>query len=412
MVRTNTGPRRFDWAGVKTQFPIFARYPDLHYLDNAATTQCPRRVIDAVARHDSEARANVSRGVYRLAERATDAYEQARQVMARYVGATDPCEVVFTAGTTAAINLAALALAGTWRAGDEVVVSLAEHHSNLVPWQLLARRQGIRLRYLPVADDGHLELDALDQQLGRRCRLVAITHASNVTGAVTDVERVVDAARSVGARVLLDGAQMAPQGPLDVTAMGVDLYAFSGHKMYAPNGVGVWWARRELLESLPPAFGGGGMVHSVSADQAEYAALPARFEAGTPPIAQAVGLAAAAEWILEQDHALRAAHLRQLTDRLLAGLADRRGVRVIGPASSARRIGVVSFDVAGAHTHDVCQVMDTFGVAVRGGHHCAQPLMARYGLRGSTRVGLAAYNNDADIDALLAALDHAIGVLR
>ena len=402
----------YDCAGVKADFPVFARYPDLCYLDNAATTQCPAAVLAAVHRHEVEHRCNVARGVYDLAERATEAYRQARQTVAAYLGANTAAEVVFTSGTTAAINFAAQAFGARLNPGDEIMLSLAEHHSNLVPWQMLARRSGVRLRYLPLDADQRVDTGQLECMVTPRCRLIALTHASNVTGAVSDVAAAVEAARAVDARVLLDGAQMAPRGPLDLANSGVDCYALSGHKMYAPNGIGVWWVRRELLEDLPPVFGGGGLVSSAGLDQSVFARPPERFEAGTPPIAQAVGLAAAIEWLTGLDRAAMNAHISRLTERILSGLGTIPGLQVIGPADGERRIGVVSFVVDGVHPHDVCQVLNSHGVAARGGHHCAQPLLDALGVSGCTRVSLAAYNDTADVEALLAGLDDAVRRLR
>ena len=402
----------FDAAALRAEFPIFAGAAPLHYLDNAATSQTPRAVLDAVAAHEARARANVLRGVHRLAERATEAYAEARRRVARYIGAADPAEVVFTGGTTAAINLVAHAFGAGLRPGDEIVVSVLEHHSNIVPWQLLRDRAGVALKALPVADDGRIDLSALDSAVGPATRLVAVAHVSNVTGAVCDAAAVAAAARRVGARVLLDGAQAVPHGPVDVAALGADFYAFSGHKMFGPNGVGVLWARRELLESMPPFMGGGEMIGSVTLERSTWAEVPHRFEAGTPPIAQAVGLGAAAEWITSLDRAAAGAHAAGLAERLLAGLAERPWVRVLGPADMRDRAPVVSFDVDGVHPHDVCAVLDSHGVAARGGHHCAQPLMDRFGLAGATRASLAFYNTAEDVDALLAGLDEAARTLR
>lgn len=397
---------RFDAAATRGQFPILAD-PTLHYLDNGATTQVPRAVLDAVAEHETTRRANVLRGVHRLAEAATAAYEAARAAMARFLGAADPYEIVFTSGTTGAINLVAHGFGNTLAPGDEIVVSVLEHHSNLVPWQMLRDRRGIVLKALPVTGDGRLDLDALDRTLTARTRLVAVTHVSNVTGAVTDVARVVAAARAVGAAVLLDGAQAAAHGPWDIPALGVDFYALSGHKMFAPNGVGVLWGRADRLAAMTPFMGGGQMIRKVTLERTTYADPPHRFEAGTPPIAQAVGLAAAARWIEALPREAAHAHLARLTGRLLDGLATRPRVRVLGPTGLQARMPVVSFDVAGIHPHDVCQVLDGHGVALRGGHHCAQPLMDHFDLAGTTRASLAVYNDDTDIDAFLTGLDDA-----
>jgi cysteine desulfurase/selenocysteine lyase len=396
---------RFDPDKVRAEFPILATHPDgrtLHYLDNAATAQLPRAVLDAVARHETESRANVARGVHALAERATMAYDDARSALARYINAAAADEIVFTQGTTAAINIAAQGLGASFREGDEVLLSEVEHHSNIVPWQLLRDRTGIVLRVLPATDDGRIDLSALDRVLTRRCKLVAITHVSNVTGAISDVARIVAAARAVGARVLLDGAQAVPHGPVDVQALGADLYAFSGHKMFGPNGIGVLWGRREVLAAMPPAFGGGGMIRHVSFERTSFADPPRRFEAGTPPIAQAVGLGAAARWVEALDREGVVAHEMRLTGRMLDGLGAIAGTRIIGPAGLQGRRGVVSFALKGVHPHDLCQwVNDRFGVALRGGHHCAEPLMRRFGLDGTSRASLAPYNTDADVDALL-----------
>ncbi len=402
----------FDAAALRAEFPIFSGAAPLHYLDNAATSQTPRAVLDAVAAHEAAARANVLRGVHRLAERATAAYAEARSRVARYVGAADPAEIVFTGGATAAINLVAHAFGARLRPGDEVVVSVLEHHSNIVPWQLLRDRAGVALKALPVTGDGRIDLSALDSSIGPATRLVALAHVSNVTGAVCDAAAVAAAARRVGARVLLDGAQAVPHGPVDVAALGADFYAFSGHKMFGPNGVGVLWARRELLESMPPFMGGGEMIGAVTLERSTWAEVPHRFEAGTPPIAQAVGLGAAAEWITALDRAAAGAHAAGLAERLLAGLAERPWVRMLGPADMRDRAPVVSFDVDGVHPHDVCAVLDSRGVAARGGHHCAQPLMDRFGLDGATRASFAFYNAAEDVDALLAGLDEAARTLR
>ena len=405
----------FDAIAVRSQFPILAMEVDgakLHYLDNAATSQMPDVVLQAIVRHEQTSRANVLRGVHHLAEAATEAYENARALIASYVNAGRPEEIIFTSGATAGINLVAHAFGERLGEGDEVVLSLLEHHSNIVPWQMLRERRGVVLKVMPVTRDGRLNLDKLDETLSPRTRLISLTHASNVTGALTDVARVVEAARSVGAKVLLDGAQRAPHGPLDLAALGIDFYAFSGHKMFGPNGVGVLWVRSEILADLPPFLGGGEMIRSVTFDHTTYADPPHRFEAGTPPIAQAVGLGAAAAWIQGLDMAAVETHLTQLTARLLDGLTrvDRgRGLlRLIGPEGLQARLPVVSFDVADTHPHDICQILDSHGVALRGGHHCAQPLMEHLDLTGTTRASLAFYNDDSDIDAFLVGLDDAM----
>ncbi|BBK31341.1 cysteine desulfurase /L-selenocysteine selenide-lyase (L-alanine-forming) [Stella humosa] len=407
----------FDPARFRALFPIFAAAPAdgpaLHYLDSGASAQVPQLVIDAVARHDSTARANVKRGVHRLAEAATEAYETARLSAARYLNAPSPREVIFTGGTTGAINLVARAHGDLLGEGDEVLVSMLEHHSNIVPWQLLQTRRGIRLSVIPATADGRLDLDRLDELVTPRTRLIAVTHCSNVTGAVTDLARIVAAARAVGAKVLVDGAQRAPHGPIDVQALGVDFYAFSGHKAFGPNGIGVLWGRGELLEAMPPFMGGGEMISHVSFAGSSWAPIPNKFEAGTPPIAQAVGLGAALDWLSEQDWPAILANEMRLTGRILDGLATIPGCRILGPGGLQQRLGVISFALDGLHPHDVCQFVDaTHGVALRGGHHCAQPLMESCGLVGTVRASLAPYNDDGDVDALLDGLAHAVRQLR
>jgi cysteine desulfurase/selenocysteine lyase len=400
----------FDAAAIRAEFPLLAR-SNVHYLDSGATSQLPQEVIDAVVVFETTSRANVLRSVHRLAEAATEAYEGARAAVARFLNvATD--EIIFTSGTTAAINLVARSFGDSLQPGDEIVVSLIEHHANFVPWQMLRDRRGIVLKILPLTADGRLDLAALPRVVTPKCKLIALTHASNVTGAVTDVAPVVAAARAVGARVLLDGAQRVPHGPLDLKALGIDFYAFSGHKMFAPTGVGVLWARKELLETMPPLLGGGEMIRTVTLERTIWADVPHKFEAGTPPIAQAVGLGAAVRFLSKLDWPAVSAHEMRLTQRLLDGLGRLQGARVIGPTGLQGRIPVVSFDIEGAHPHDICQMLDSNGVALRGGHHCAQPLMDHLGLAGTTRASLALYNNEADIDALLIGLDTAAARLR
>lgn len=404
----------FDVAKIRAEFPILAKPIDghaLHYLDNGATSQTPLAVLEAMAAHETTHRANVLRGVHMLAEQATQAYADARAELASYINAADASEIVFTSGCTGAINLVAQSYGALLEPGDEVVISLLEHHSNIVPWQMLRETRGIVLKALPVTDDGRIDLDALDSTLTDRTRLIAVTHVSNVTGAITDTARVVEAARAVGAKVLLDGAQAVPHGAVDVAALGCDFYAFSGHKMFGPNGIGVLWARAELLDRMPPFLGGGEMIHAVTLEKTTYAPAPHKFEAGTPPIAQAVGLAAAARWVQAIDSEGAAGHIQKLSARILDGLANVPGARVLGPAGLQGRVPVISFDIAGLHPHDICTILDGHGVAVRGGHHCAQPLMDHFDLAGTTRASLQVYNDDGDVDALLSGLDDAVARL-
>lgn len=400
----------FDVAAVRAEFPLLNQQAEdqpLYYLDSAAMAQVPRAVVDAVSRHESTTRASVRRGVYGLAERATEAYENARESVGRYLHA-DPMGVVFTSGGTAALNLVATAFGETLAPGDEIVISELEHHSNIVPWQMLRDRRGVVIRSFPVTDEGRLDLAPLGSLITNKCKLVSVTHASNVTGAITFVKPIVGAAHAVGAKVLLDGCQAAAHGPVDVSGLGADFYVTSGHKMFGPTGVGVLWGRPEVLAHMPPFLGGGEMVERVTLERTSYADPPWRFEAGTPPVTQVIGLAAACEWLMTLDWTLVAAHETRLKRRLMDGLRWVKGVRVVGPTALQSRIGVVSFLLEGAHPHDVCQILDGHGVAVRGGHLCAQPLMDRYALEGVTRASMVLYNDDDDVDALLAGLEEAV----
>ena len=398
------GIASFDAAAVKRQFPGLAD-PQLHYLDSAATAQMPEAVLHALRRFEIEARANVHEGTHRRARAATDAYDEARTRVARFLNAWSDQEVVFTYGTTSSINLLAHCFGTLLRSGDEILLSVLEHHSNLVPWQRLAKRTGIVLRFLPMTPEGRLNLDWLPSELTPRCRLIALTHCSNVTGALTDVARVTAAARVVGAKVLLDGAQRAPHGPVDLRQLDVDFYAFSGHKTYGPTGIGVLWGRRELLDVLPPFMTGGQMIAEVTSVDATFRPPPRRFEAGTPAIAAAVGLGAALEWMQSVDWRAAQDHEQRLTRRLLDGLASISRVRILGPQDTKERRGVVTFWVEGVSAQDVCQFLDDRGVALRGGHHCAQPLVRAFGVEGAARASLAPYTVDADIAALLNGLD-------
>lgn len=392
---------------LRSQFPLLAAAPQLHYLDSAATAQIHSAALDAVVRHETTRRANVMRGTYALAEAADLAFDQARQTVARFLNAVAPDEIVFTSGATASLNLVAQAFGATLKRGDRVLISVAEHHSNFVPWQMLRERTGIELALIPVTADGELDLARLAELMSSNCRLVAVTQCSNVTGAWTDVAAVVAAARKVGARVLLDGAQAVQHGPQDVHALGVDFYAFSGHKCFGPGGVGVLWGRSELLAALPPFLGGGGMIGEVTPQITTWAAPPQRFEAGTPPIAQAIGLAAALEWMMTLDWPQIHAREQRLCELLIEGLQRIPQLRLLGPAAAALRAPIVSFDIEGSHPHDVCQVLDSRNLALRGGHHCAQPLLAALGVEACTRASIALYNDEADIRALLDGLAEA-----
>lgn len=404
----------FDVAAVRRQFPILSEIIDglpVHYLDNGASAQTPLAVIDAVRHYETTCRANVLRGVHRLAERATEAYENARAEVAKFLG-VQPMEVIFTGGCTAAINLVAYSYGSLLKPGDRILLSELEHHSNIVPWQLLRARSGIEIDVIPVTEDGRIDLTQLPRLLTPKTRLVSLAHVSNVTGALLDVRAVVAAAKSVGARVMLDGAQRAPHGPLDLPSLGIDFYVFAGHKAYGPNGIGILWGKPELLDAMPPFMGGGSMIGRVTFAETTWAPSPRRFEAGTPAIGPAIGLGAACTWMQSLDWTAAHDHEMSLVQRLMDGLQKVDGTRLFGPASLQNRYPVVSFMLEGVHPHDVAQTLDSFGVAVRAGHHCAQPLMDRFDLDGTTRVSMAPYNDNTDIDALLAGVAHAARTLR
>jgi cysteine desulfurase/selenocysteine lyase len=404
----------FDVAAVRREFPILAEViggRPVHYLDNGASAQTPLAVLDAVRRYETTGRANVLRGVHRLAERATELYEEARADVANFLG-VQPMEIVFAGGCTAAINLVSYAYGQLLKRGDRILLSELEHHSNIVPWQLLRQRAGVELDMLPITPDGQIDLGALPKLLTSETKLISLAHVSNVTGALLDVRKVVEAAKSVGAKVMLDGAQRAPHGPLDLHALGVDFYVFAGHKAYGPNGIGVLWGKPELLEAMPPFHGGGSMIGRVTLAETTWAPPPRRFEAGTPPIGPAIGLGAACNWMAALDWTAAHDHEMGLVQRVLDGLQKIDGTQILGPASLQNRYPVVSFMLDGVHPHDVAQTLDSFGVAVRAGHHCAQPLMDRFDLDGTTRVSIAPYNDNSDIDALLTGVKHAANTLR
>jgi cysteine desulfurase/selenocysteine lyase len=397
---------RFDPARARADFPILgreARGKPLVYLDNAATTQKPRAVLDAMTRYYEESNANVHRGVHLLSERATKAFEDARLAVARFVNAPDPREVIFVRGTTEAVNLVAQTF-GRRRVGpgDEVLVTGMEHHSNIVPWQMLCEAQGARLAVVPVTDAGDLDLDALDRLLGPRTRLLAVTQVSNALGTVNPIREIVSRAQARGVPVLVDGAQGMPHLGFDVVASGADFYAFSAHKLYGPTGIGVLWGRRALLEEMPPWQGGGDMILSVSFEKTVYNALPYKFEAGTPAIAEAVGLAAAVDYLETLGLPAVAAHERALLAYAVERLREIPDLRLVG--TPAERAGVVSFLVGDIHPHDLATVLDRHGVAVRAGHHCAQPLMHRFGVAATARASVGLYNVREDVDTLVRAI--------
>jgi cysteine desulfurase/selenocysteine lyase len=384
-------------------FPILERIVNGHrlvYLDSAASSQKPRTVIEAMSQYYATSHANVHRSIHTLGEEATALYELARDRVQRFIGAASREEVVFTRGTTDSLNLVADALGRTLVAGDEIVVTDMEHHSNIVPWQMAARGRGVSVKSIPLTGDGTLDLSALDRLLGPRTRVVAFAHVSNVLGTINPVAQLAARAREVGAISVVDGAQAAPHLPLDMSALGCDFYAFSGHKMLGPTGIGVLWGRRAALEALEPTRGGGEMIKEVWIDRARWNDLPWRFEPGTPPIAEAVGLTAAVEYLEKLDMGHVAEHERALATQTVELLAAIPGVRVYGPRQPTERGAVVAFSVEGLHPHDVAALLDQEGIAVRAGHHCAQPLMRWLGVVGTARASFSVYNSTEDVSLL------------
>jgi cysteine desulfurase / selenocysteine lyase len=404
-------PGGFDPKILRREFPVFANNPGLVFLDSGASAQKPASVIDRVADYYRTDYANVHRGVYRLSARSTELYEEARGTVQRFLNAADPGEIVFVRGATEAINLVAQSWgAAFFEAGDEVVVSELEHHSNIVPWQLLRERLGIRLVVAPVDATGGLDLAAFAARLSPRTRLVAMTHIANATGALVPVETVVELAHRAGAKVLIDGCQAAPRLPVDVQAIGCDFYAFSGHKTYGPTGIGVLWGRHDLLAAMPPWQGGGEMILNVTFEKTTYQDPPHRFEAGTPDISGAIGLGAALDFIEGLGRGNIFEHEEALTGYGVDRLSRIPGLTLVG--AGQRRLGILSFDLEGVHPHDVATVLDRHHIAVRAGHHCAQPLLEALGHPATTRASLGAYNDTADIDALAAAIEAATEMFR
>lgn len=400
---------------IRDDFPILRRHEHgkpLVYLDSAATSMKPIAVIEAEADFYRKSYANVRRGVYELAAEATDLYEGARAKVASFIGAR-PDEVVFTRGTTEALNLAAWGLGETYvDPGDEVLVTEMEHHANLLPWQEMARRQGAHLRAAAVTQDGELDRDDLRRKLSPRTKVLALAHVSNVLGTVNPVAEIAAEAHRAGTRVVVDAAQSVPHLPVDVRELGADLVAFSGHKMLGPTGIGILWGRNDLLSELPPLLTGGEMVREVWLNWATWDSPPARFEGGTPPIAQAIGLGAAADYLraIGMDEVRR--HGEELTALALDGLLGRPYVTVYGPRDPALRGALVSFSVAGIHPHDVATLLDQEGIAIRAGHHCAQPLHRRFGIPASCRASFYVYTTPDEVERFLAALDRVWEALR
>lgn len=410
----NLMPRPYDVEAIRADFPILSqtvRGKPLVYLDSAGSAQKPRQVVEAVARAYETEYANVHRGLHYLSELASARYEAARETVRAFIGAEHAHEIIFTQGTTDSLNLVAAGYgAANLGPGDEVLVTLAEHHSNIVPWHLLRERTGCVVRAVPVDDDGVLHLADFDRLIGERTKIVAVCHVSNVLGTVLPVRDIARIARARGAVTVVDGAQGAVHMPVDMRELGVDFYAFSGHKLYGPSGVGVLYGREALLEAMPPVRGGGGMIDRVTIEGSTWAELPDKFEAGTPPIVQAIGLAAAIDYLEGIGMSAIAAHERALLNHATQRLAAVEGLRFVGTAPG--KASVVSFAMDCAHPHDISTIIDREGVAVRAGHHCAQPLMDRFDLPSTARASLGLYNTVEEIDRLADSLEKVREIFR
>ncbi len=398
--------RPFEVERVREDFPALRQHVNgkpLIYLDNAATTQKPRSVVEAIRRFYEQDCSNVHRGVHTLSQRATEAYERAREIVRRFLNARSEEEIIFVRGTTEAINLVAHSF-GRWRvrAGDEILISAMEHHSNIVPWQILCEMTGARLRVAPITEDGELLVEDVERLLTERTRLVAMTHLSNALGTITPAREIIRLAHERGVPVLLDGAQAVAHLKVDVQELECDFYAFSGHKLYGPTGIGVLYGKAEWLDAMPPYQGGGDMISSVTFEKTTYNRLPYKFEAGTPHIAGAIGLGAAIEYVTTLGVEAIAAHERDLLTYATEAVSSIPGLRVIGTAR--QKASILSFTLDGVHPHDIGTILDHEGIAIRAGHHCAQPVMERFGVPATARVSFALYNRREEVDALVAAL--------
>ena len=395
----------FDPHAIRADFPILSRRINGHpliYLDSGASAQKPRAVIEAMTRAMTETYANVHRGLHTLANETTDAYEHARETVRRFLNAASMNEIVFTKGTTDAINLVASSFGADLKAGDEILLTEMEHHANIVPWHFLRERAGVVLKFAPVTDDGALDMDAFLSLIGERTKMVAVTHMSNVLGTINPVKAITAAAHAAGAAVLIDGAQGAVHMPVDVQDLDADFYTFSGHKLYGPTGIGVLYGKAERLAAMRPYQGGGDMISSVACDVITYADPPNLFEAGTPPIVEAIGLAAAIEWLEGLDRTAVAAHEHALLARVEERINGANWLKLYGSAPG--KGAIFTFNIEGAHAHDVAQILDRYGVAVRAGAHCAEPLMRRFGATSSARASFALYNTLEEADSFVDAL--------
>lgn len=407
-----TKQAELDIRAIKEQFPIFKRRvrgKPLVYLDNAATSQKPQCVIDAEREFYERYNANVHRGAYHIAEEATAAYEAAREKIARFINAPSKECIVFTRGTTEAINLVAYSWGwASLKEGDEILLTEMEHHSNIVPWQLIAERTGAKIKVVPITDDGLLDMDAFERMLTERVRIVAVAHVSNVLGTINPVREICQKAHEAGAVVLVDGAQAAPHLPVNVQAIGCDFYTLSGHKMCGPTGSGVLYGRKELLEAMPPFLGGGEMIRTVTFERTTFNEVPYKFEAGTPPIAQAIALGAAVDFLTSVGMEQIRAHEFELTSYALERLREVCGITIYGTALPTQRGGVIAFNVSDIHPHDIATFLDAHGICIRAGHHCAQPLMRRLNVSATARVSFYLYNTSEDIDAFVEAVNKAV----
>lgn len=404
----------FDPVTIRREFPTLEQSVNgrpLVYLDNAATSQKPRVVLDALQAYYENDNSNVHRGIHELSRRATVAYEESRAKVAGWVGAAEPAEIIWTRGTTEAINLVSTAWGlDNVGEGDEILISVLEHHSNIIPWQLLARRTGAVIKYIELDEQGRWILDELPRLLTDRTKVVAISHVSNALGTVNPVKRVAAAAHEVGALVLVDGAQGAVHMKVDVQELGVDCYAFSGHKMCGPTGIGALWARRDLLDSMEPYQGGGEMIHFVGRDESSWATVPHKFEAGTPNIAGAIGMGAAIDFLSGVGMDAIAKHEHELLEYALERMNAVDGIRIYGPQSPDEHSALISFTLGDAHPHDISTILDSEGIAVRAGHHCAQLAMQHFGISATARASIYLYNTESDIDRLIEGLEQVQGI--
>ncbi len=399
---------------IRAQFPILNQKihgKDLVYFDNAATTQKPQIVIDAIAEYYLKDNANIHRGIHSLAERATKNFEETRETVRKFLGASSIEEIIFTSGTTQGINLVASSFGNAFiQKGDQIIISGLEHHSNIVPWQMLCESKGIELKIIPVNDLGELEIDKFEQLLNPRVKIVALNHVSNSLGTINPIKTIIDLSHNIGAKVLIDGAQASSHIDIDVQALDVDFYVFSAHKLYGPTGIGVLYGKKELLEKMPPYMGGGEMIKEVSFEKTTFNDLPYKFEAGTPNIADVVALKAAIDFINEIGKNNIQNHENELLKYATAQLSDIKGLKIIGEAKE--KIAVISFIIEGIHHQDIGILLDTQGIAVRTGHHCTQPLMQRFGIAGTSRASFAVYNTFEEVDKLKAGLEKVIKMMQ